>query len=236
MVPGPVRRPDRRGRRGRADRPRRPRRGARMNTPLKPRERDAILTSLRAGVVPRIGLRHLQVGRLDEVAAVLEDLERIERGGATVRFIIGKFGAGKSFFLNLARMVALERKFVVAQADITNDRRLHGSGGQARGLYAELMQNLTTRARPEGGAMPSIVERWVSDVDHDVRSTGGTASDVVRAIEERLKPLQDLVSGYDFAAVVARYLQGFQSHDEALMAVALRWLRAEYHTKTEARQ
>src|SRR5262249_31671739 len=163
---------------------------------------------------PRIGLRHLQVGRRDEVAAVLDDLARIEQGGATVRFIIGKFGAGKSFFLNLARMVALERKFVVAQADITTDRRLHGAGGQARALYAELMQNLATRARPEGGALPNIVERWISDLDHEIRSSGGTDSDVARAIEARLKPLQELVSGYDFATVIGKYLQGFQAHDE----------------------
>ena len=207
-----------------------------MSSAIKPRERDAILQSLRAGVVPRIGLRHLQVGRKDEVAAVLDDLGRIERGGAAVRFIIGRFGAGKSFFLNLARTVALERKFVVAQADVTTDRRLHGSGGQARALYAELMQNLTTRAKPEGGAMASIVERWVSDVDHEIRSAGGVDSDVVKAIGDRLKPLQDLVSGYDFALVIAKYTEGFQSHSEALMGSALRWLRAEYHTKTEARQ
>lgn len=207
-----------------------------MSIPIKPRERDAILTSLRAGVVPRIGLHHLQVGRRDEVAAILDDLGRIEQGGATVRFIIGRYGAGKSFFLNLARMVALERKFVVAQADITSQRRFHGTGGQARGLYAELMQNLATRARPEGSAIASIVERWVSDVDHETRSAGGSEGDVLRAIEEQLKPLQDLVSGYDFAAVVGKYLLGFQSHHEALMAAALRWLRAEYRTKTEARQ
>ena len=207
-----------------------------MSSAIKPRERDSILQSLRAGVVPRIGLRHLQVGRKDEVAAVLDDLGRIERGGAAVRFIIGRFGAGKSFFLNLARMVALERKFVVAQADITTDRRLHGSGGQARSLYAELMQNLTTRAKPEGGAMSSVVERWVSDVDHEIRSAGGQDTDVVHAIGERLKPLQDLVSGYDFALVIAKYTEGYQSHNEALMSSALRWLRAEYHTKTEARQ
>lgn len=207
-----------------------------MSSPVKPRERDAILTSLRAGVVPRIGLRHLQVGRREEVAAILDDLARIERGGASVRFVIGKFGAGKSFFLNLARMVALEKKFVVVQADITTERRLHGSGGQARGLYAELMRNLSTRAKPEGGAIANIIERWVSDVNHEVHSNGGTDADVVRDIEQRLKPLQDLVSGYDFAAVIVKYLQGFQAHDEALMAASLRWLRAEYGTRTEARQ
>jgi hypothetical protein len=207
-----------------------------MSNQVKPRERDAILQSLRAGVVPRMGLRHLQVGRLDEVAAVLDDLERIEQGGASIRFIIGRFGAGKSFFLNLARMVALERKFVVAQADVTLERRLHGSNGQARNLYAELMRNLTTRAKPDGGALANVVERWVSDLDHQVRASGGTDSDVIREIKIQLKPLQDLVSGFDFATVVGRYVEGFQAHNDALLAAALRWLRAEYRTKTEARQ
>ena len=103
-----------------------------MRDSIKPRERDAIIQSLRAGVVPRVGLRHLQVGRLDEVKAVLQDLERIEQGGASIRLVIGRYGAGKSFFLNLARAVALERRFVVAHADITLERRLHGSTGQAR--------------------------------------------------------------------------------------------------------
>jgi P-loop Domain of unknown function (DUF2791) len=206
-----------------------------MTASIKPREKDAILQSLRAGVVPRVGLRHLQVGRHDEVAAVLDDLGRIERGGATVRFVIGRFGAGKSFFLNLARMVALERRFVVAQADVTMERRLHGSHGQARSLYAELMRNLATRAKPEGGAIANVIERWVSDVDHEVRTAGGGDPDVHRAITERLKHLQDLVSGYDFALVLTKYLDGFQTHNEELMASALRWLRGEFHTKTDAR-
>ena len=207
-----------------------------MNNAVKPRERDAILQSLRAGVVPRVGLRHLQVGRLDEVTAILADLERVEQGGASIRFIIGRFGAGKSFFLNLARSVALERKFVVAQADVTLERRLYGSNGQARNLYAELMRNLTTRAKPEGGAIASIVERWVTDLDHQVRSAKGTDSDVLHEIKNQLKPLQELVSGFDFATVVGRYVEGFQAHNDQLMSSALRWLRAEYRTKTEARQ
>jgi hypothetical protein len=207
-----------------------------MTGSIKPRERDAILQSLRAGVVPRTGLRHLQVGRRDEVAAVLEDLKRIEQGGASVRFIIGRYGAGKSFFLNLARTVALERKFVVAQADISLERRLHGSGGQARGLYAELMRNLATRAKSEGGALSNVVERWVSELDHQVRASGGTESDVLREIHGRLKQLQDLVSGFDFATVIVRYVEGYQAHNDPLMGSALRWLRAEYRTKTEARQ
>jgi len=204
--------------------------------PIKPRERDAILQSLRAGVVPRIGLYHIQVGRKDEVSAILQDFSCIADGGTSIRFVIGRFGAGKSFFLNLARMVAMEQRFVVLQADLTTDRRLHASGGQARALYSELMRNLAVRTRPDGGALPSIVERWVSDVYQQLRTSGAGDADMSKAISERLKPLQELVSGYDFAAVIARYFEGYQNEDEALMQAALRWLRAEYSTKTEARQ
>jgi hypothetical protein len=207
-----------------------------MTNPIKPREREAILQSLRAGVVPRIGLQHIQVGRKDEVGAVLRDLENLIQGGASIRFIIGRFGAGKSFFLNLARIVALEKKFVVAQADITPDRRLHATSGQARSLYAELMHNLAVRAKPEGGALPSIVERWVSDLDYDLRSKGASDAEVTKAIPERLKPLQEMVSGYDFAVVIQKYFEGFLTHNDALTSSAIRWLRAEYTTKTEARQ
>jgi hypothetical protein len=207
-----------------------------MNVLVKPRERDAILQSLRAGIVPRVGLRHIQVGRRDEVATILEDLKRIEQGAAAVRFIIGRYGAGKSFFLNLARTAALERKFVVAQADITPERRLHGSGGQARNLYAELMQNLATRAKPDGGALANIVERWVSVLDHDVRTAGGTDADVMSKIHDRLKPLHEFVTGFDFSTVIARYVEGYQSNNDELMESALRWLRAQYRVKTEARQ
>jgi hypothetical protein len=204
-----------------------------MTITIKPRERDAILLSLRAGVVPHIGLQHIQVGRKEEVAAILSDLDRIAQGGATVRFIIGRFGSGKSFFLNLARMLALEKKFVVVQADISPDRRLHASGGQARSLYTELMHNMSAGAKKDGGALPGLVERWVSDVEFDVRQTGG---DLHQAIYERLKPLQELVSGYDFATVIIKYVEGFQQGNDALMTASLRWMRAEYATKMEARQ
>jgi hypothetical protein len=207
-----------------------------MSISIRPRERDAILQSLRAGVVPKVGLRHIQVGRKDEVGAIIEDLDRIGREGATVRFIIGRFGAGKSFFLNLTRMVALEKGFVVAQADITPDRRLHATGGQARTLYSELMRNAAVRSKPEGGALSSIVERWISDLDYELKSQNKTDADVAQAVHERLKPLQELVSGYDFSTVINKYLEGFQSQNDELTASALRWLRAEYTTKTEARQ
>ena len=123
-----------------------------MNNAVQPRERDAILQSLRAGSFPGSGSVTSRSDVSRKSPQSCRDLERIEQGGASIRFIIGRYGAGKSFFLSLARAVALERKFVVAQADITLERRLHGSTGQARNLYAELMRNLTTRAKPEGGA------------------------------------------------------------------------------------
>jgi bacteriophage exclusion system BrxC/D-like protein len=203
---------------------------------IRPRERNAIIQSLSAGVVPAIGLQHIQVGRADEVAALVRDLESVEQGGAAIRFVIGRFGSGKTFFLNLIRAVALSRKFVVVQADITTDRRFHGSGGQARSLFSELMKNLATAGRPEGGALTNLVERWISEVDHGVRSSGGTTESVQSKIHEMLRPLQQLVSGFDFAAVLTKYYQGFRDNNESLQQAAIRWLRAEYTSKQQARE
>ncbi len=200
------------------------------------RERSAILNSLSAGVVPKVGLHHIQVGRKQEVAAMLSDLKRIEDGGASVRFIVGRFGAGKSFFLNLMQTVALERKFVVARADITTDRRLQSTGGQAQALYSELMKNLATRSKPDGSALASLVERWVGDVAHEITSAGGTESDVDQQLATLCKPLQDLVAGYDFVSVLQAYYRGHLTANDQLRSSALRWLRAEYTSKMEARK
>lgn len=200
------------------------------------RERDAILASLASGVVPSIGLHHLQVGRKQEVAAILEDLERIERGGAAVRFVVGRYGSGKSFFLNLIKTVAQEKKFIVARADITTERRLCGKKGLARALYCELLGNLSTRGRPEGGALRNLIERWVGDLEHEVTSTGGRPRDVQQKVMETCKPLQDLVSGYDFATVIGKYYHGYLTESESLQEAAVRWLRGEYASKMEARQ
>lgn len=203
---------------------------------IRTRERTAIIQSLGAGVVPSIGLQHIQVGRKDEVEAVIRDLQIVEQGASTVRFIIGRFGSGKTFFLNLIQNVALKQKFVVVQADITTDRRLHGSGGQPRSLYSELMKNLATPSRPEGGALPNLVERWVGDVDYGITSSGGETEDVSKEIQRQLSELRELVNGYDFAKVLSCYYEGFRSQNDALQQAALRWLRAEYGTKTEARK
>lgn len=199
---------------------------------IRERERQAILSSLRAGVVPKVGLQHIQVGRKVEVEAVLKDLDVVGAGGAAIRFVIGRFGSGKSFFLNLASTVAIEKGFLVARADVTTDRRLHGTGGQARALFSELMRNLSSRSKPDGGALGPVIEKWISTV---VQSAPAE-SDVPKAIESALRPIQDLVSGFDFATVLTRYFQAYGAGDGKTQQNVVRWLRAEYDTKTEAKE
>jgi hypothetical protein len=206
-----------------------------MTLRVTERDKNAILSSLGAGVVPRVGLAHVQVGRKAEVAAMLADLEKIEVGGAAVRFIVGRFGSGKTFFVHLIQTVALDRKLVVAKADITTDRRLAASGGQARSLYSELMKNVATKGKPDGGALANLVERWIGGVAEKVAATGGKDEAVEAEIRNRLKPLEDLVCGYDFATVLAKYYKGFASGNDVLRSSAVRWLRGEYHSKMEAR-
>ncbi|MDB6054189.1 MAG: uncharacterized protein JWN25_1712 [Verrucomicrobiales bacterium] len=203
---------------------------------IKRRERDSILQSLQAGLVPRLGLHLLQVGRKDEVAALLKDLERIQEGGAAFRIVVGRFGSGKSFFLNLIRNLALQKRLVVVQADITMERRIRSTGGESRALYSELMRNLATRAKPEGGALRNLCEGWLSDVHHTISNAGGREEDVKRRIYEDLSSLQDFVGGHAFAEVMTRYYVGYTTDNEALQANALRWLRGEYSTKSEAHE
>ncbi|MCW2882127.1 MAG: ATP-binding protein [Sphaerisporangium sp.] len=201
-------------------------------TPIRSRERDALLQSLRAGVVPRVGQRHVQVGRAPEVEALVADVNRIAGGGSAVRFVIGDFGAGKTFFLHLVRSIALEKKLVTVHADLNPDRRLHSSSGQTRSLYAELMRNLATRAKPDGGALTSVVERFVSTALAEAQQAGADPGQVIRA---RLADLSEMTGGYDFAEVVGAYWRGHDSGNEQLKAAAVRWLRAEFATRTDAR-
>jgi hypothetical protein len=203
-----------------------------MTSTIRPKDRDALLLSLRAGVVPRVGLHLIQVGREGEVRAALADIERIADGGSSIRFVIGEYGSGKTFFLNLVRSIALEKKLVTAHADLTPDRRLQASGGQARSMYAELMRNISTRAKPDGGAMSSIVERFVTEAWRQAREQKASPEDVIHT---RLRDMAEMTGGYDFAAVVAAYWRGHDSGKEQLKSDAVRWLRGEFSTRTEAR-
>jgi P-loop Domain of unknown function (DUF2791) len=204
-----------------------------MNPKIAPKERDAAIQALRAGVVPRLGIRHVQVGRVREVEETVRDMSRIAGGGSAVRFVIGDYGSGKTFYLTLARTVAAERKLVVMHADLSPERRIHATGGQARTLCAELIGSMATRTKPDGGALASIVERFVGDVRKEALAAG---RDIGDAIRQRLEVVRDAVSGFDFAEVIVRYWQAFEEGNEQLKAAAVRWLRAEYTLKTEARE
>ena len=204
-----------------------------MSGAIPARERDAAIQALRAGVVPRLGIRHIQVGRANEVAEAVRDVGRIVEGGSACRFVIGDYGAGKTFYLNLARAVAAERKLVVMHADLSPERRIHASGGQARSLYSELVRSMATRTKPDGGALASVLERLVGDARSAASDTGRN-SDVL--LREKLEPVRDLVSGYELSDVVIAYGRAAEEGNEVLKAAALRWIRGEYTLKTEARE
>ncbi len=200
---------------------------------ITPRERDTIIQSLRGGVVPRLGLHHVQVGRKREVDELLKDVNRIVGGGSTIRFIIGEYGSGKTFFLSLVGAIALEKGLVVANADLGPDRRLHATGGQARNLYAEMMRNLATRTKPAGGGLASVVERFVSKAIRESEDSSQSVDDVIR---RRLKFLEELTGGFDFAEVIRQYWKGYEEANDDLQTSALQWLRAEFSTRTDARK
>ena len=199
---------------------------------IRPKDRDAILLSLRSGVVPRVGQHLIQVGRTREIESLLSDILRLGDGGSAFRLVIGEYGAGKSFFLNLITSIAFEKKIVVASADLNPDRRLHGSGGQARSLYAELMRRLSTRAKPDGGALPGVIEKFIATSNSVARASETSVEEI---IYKKLEHLTELVNGYDFAKVIYAYCRGVEDGNEQLKADAVRWLRGEYSTKSEAR-
>ena len=200
---------------------------------IRPRERSAIIQSLRAGVTPRIGLEYIQVGRVNEVKALIEDLDNIEQGGSAFRIIIGDFGAGKSFFLQLIRYIALEKGMVVINADMSPDRRLFASNGQARNLYKELARNLATRAHPEGNAMIPLIEKFITE---QRRIADAEGKDVERVIKDKLNSLSELVDGYDFAQVIATYWKAYNEGNEDLKNNVIRYLRGEYTSRADARR
>lgn len=200
---------------------------------IRPRVRDAILQALSAGVVPGQGLNYIQVGREQELGALLRDIERVADGGSAFRLIVGDYGSGKTFFLHVVRHVALEQKMVTMHADLSPERRLVSSKGQARNLYSELVSGMSTRSRPGGGALAAIIEKFVAECLRDAELEG---SDVSTIIEDRLADLQKYVGGYDMVAVLTQYCLGYERGDDGRKQSAMRWLRGEYTTKTEARK
>ena len=184
-----------------------------------------ILNSLKGGVVPRIGLPYITVGREVEIRALLTDLSLIADGGASFRFLVGRYGAGKSFLLQTIRTHAMGEGFVVADADLSPERRLQGGQGQGLATYRELVRNISTKTRPEGGALNLILDRWVAscaDADEP-------------AVNAQLAPLEEMVHGFDFTRMLRRYRAAASEGDEEAMSRVTKWIRGEYRTKSEAR-
>ena len=214
-----------------------------MAVNINRRESAALINSLTAGVVPRIGLRHIAVGRQGEVNAFLQDLSTIEDGGAAFRFVCGQYGSGKSFLLQTIRNNAMERSFVVMDVDLSPERRLTGTNGQGLSTYRELIQHLSTRTRPEGSALESILQKWIATMQATTaKEEGLQANDpqLVVAVSERiadiLSELSEMAYGFAFANVIDAYWKGMKNGDDALKMSALRWLRGEFANKTEAKR
>ena len=206
------------------------------STPAAPRvpKRVAavILNSLKGGVVPRIGLPYITVGRETEIRALLTDLALIADGGASFRFLVGRYGSGKSFLLQTIRTHAMGEGFVVADADLSPERRLQGGQGQGLATYRELIRNLSTKTRPEGGALGLVLDRWVATTAGDAADGSADLDDVMR---RTLAPLEELVHGFDFTRMLRAYREASLEGDDERKSCVLKWLRGEYRTKTEAK-
>ncbi|PSK88860.1 ATP-binding protein [Taibaiella chishuiensis] len=215
------------------------------NINIKPKEATAIINSLIGGVVPKIGVQHITVGRSEEIAAFVTALEDVRNGHSMVKFWIGDFGSGKSFMLHLLNTVALKQKFVVANADFTPDNRLYANDGKAVALYTAIMDNIAIQTKPEGGALPTLMEKWIEQVITQTAEKNNISLTQIRSEEylnlvqsNIMKTINEIteVGGFDFGTVIMKYYEGYIKDDDQLRKNALKWLKGEYHTKTEAKQ
>ena len=204
---------------------------------------QTVLNSLKGGVVPRIGLPYIMVGRRNEVEALLRDVDIISEGGASFRFVVGKYGSGKSFLLQAIRNYVMDRGFIVADADLSPERRLQGTRGQGLATYRELISNLSTKTKPEGGALTLILDRWISAVQSEAMlETGLQPGDPAltaaagRKITEVTSSMQEMVHGFEFAKLLNAYYQAYISGDDETKAKVVKWFRGEYPLKREAKE
>ncbi len=198
---------------------------------IKPKERETIIQSLKSGVVPRLGLQHIQVGRSEELKSFVNDVTTIAEGGTSFRFVIGEYGSGKTFFLSLVRSIALQKGLVTMNADLSPTKRLHGTDGHARVLLSELISSISTRTKQDGNALPNILEKFISKARAEAEQN---SREVASVIYEQLSDLNEYSGGYTFAQVVNKYWTAYESGDDMLKDRVLRWLKAEYTTKTDS--
>ena len=213
------------------------------NRKVPKRISQTVLNSLKGGVVPRIGLPYITVGRKSEIEALLHDVEIISEGGASFRFIVGRYGSGKSFLLQTIRNYVMDRGFIVADADLSPERRLQGTRGQGLATYRELIGNLSTKTKPEGGALTLVLDRWISNVQSEaVQETGLMPGDpaLTQAVDRKIyavtASVSELVHGFEFARLLSAYYHAYVSGDDETKAKVARWFRGEYNLKREAKE
>ena len=203
---------------------------------------NILINSLKGGVVPRVGLEYVTVGRTQEISAILHDIDIISDGGASFRFIVGKYGSGKSFLLQTIRNYATAKGFAVVDADLSPERRFAGTKGQGLATYKELIQNLSTKTKLDGGALPLILERWISGIQTQVKAEmpEQTVEAFNAEVEKRIfaltGQLEGMVNGFEFAKAVALYWRAYRENEQTLKSNVLRWFRGEYPSKREARE
>ena len=202
---------------------------------------NILINALKGGVVPRAGLEYITVGRTQEISAILHDVEMIEEGGASFRFIVGKYGSGKSFLLQTIRNYATAKGFVVVDADLSPERRFAGTKGQGLATYKELIKNLSTKSKPDGGALPLILEKWIAGIQTSVKMQSSANDDTFDALVEKqiyavAGSLESMVNGFEFARAIVLYWKAYRMDDAALKSNVLRWFRGEYPTRKEAKE
>ena len=204
---------------------------------------QTVLNSLKGGVVPRIGLPYIAVGRKNEIEALLRDVDIIAEGGASFRFIVGRYGSGKSFLLQTIRNYVMDRGFIVADADLSPERRLHGTRGQGLATYRELISNLSTKTKPEGGALTLVLDRWISALQTEaLRETSLLPGDpelsaaTDRKIYDVTASVCELVHGFEFARLLSAYYHAYVDGDDETRAKVVRWFRGEYTLRSEAKE
>ena len=213
------------------------------NRKVPKRIAQTVLNSLKGGVVPRIGLPYITVGRKNEIEALLHDVDIISEGGASFRFIVGRYGSGKSFLIQTIRNYVMDRGFIVADADLSPERRLQGTRGQGLATYRELIGNLSTKTKPEGGALTLVLDRWISSVQmQTLQETGLAPGDpaLTGAVDRKTyavtSAVSELVHGFEFAHLLSMYYHAYVEDDAEKKMKVVRWFRGEYALKREAKE
>ena len=203
---------------------------------------SSLIASVSAGVVPRSGAPYMAIGRNDEISALLDDLERVSGGEGRIRFIIGRYGSGKSFLIQLVRGYALEKNFITADADLSPERRLYGTNGSGLATYRELIKNMASKSSPDGGAISKLIAKWISEFRNKLLDNGYSEdsptflNELNRLISRDMRDIEFLIGGFDFSKTLIEYYKAFVNGDDEKQSACLRWLRGEYSTKTEAKQ